>query len=198
MKLKKPELVIIALTLVFASFVAGYFTGQRGAVNIVTIHPEEHVAYVATAPSLPAPQNPAISEPVPDDMLSPEANYASTAENIEPSQTDETGDVFAADGYLVIASPEYPLTGDYATAETPPENGETVPGAPRAASNRMININTASRRELTDLHGIGDVLAGRIVEYRDRTGGFSRIEDIMNVSGIGQARFDAIRHRITV
>ena len=70
-------------------------------------------------------------------------------------------------------------------------------GAPTGADGR-ININTASRSELTDLPGIGNVLAERIVDYRTRNGAFARIEDIKNVSGIGEKRFEAIMDRITV
>ena len=71
------------------------------------------------------------------------------------------------------------------------------PGAPRGGDGR-ININSATRSELTDLPGIGDVLAGRIVDYRNQNGAFSRIEDIKNVSGIADKRFEAIKDKITV
>lgn len=61
-----------------------------------------------------------------------------------------------------------------------------------------ININRASSVDLTTLPGIGDVLASRIVEYRRTKGLFTSIEDIMNVSGVGEAKFEAIKDYITV
>ena len=77
------------------------------------------------------------------------------------------------------------------------EQTPDIVGAPRDSDGR-ININTASRNELMDLSGIGETLAGRIIDHRNQHGYFSRIEDLMNVSGIGERRFEAIKDRITV
>lgn len=60
-----------------------------------------------------------------------------------------------------------------------------------------IDINAASEEELKLLPGIGEVLAGRIVEYRKQHGAFSAPEEIMEVSGIGEAKFEAIRDLIS-
>ncbi|MBI4297341.1 MAG: ComEA family DNA-binding protein [Chloroflexi bacterium] len=61
-----------------------------------------------------------------------------------------------------------------------------------------VNINTASARELETLPDIGPVLAGRIVQYRDEHGPFQRIEDILDVQGIGPATFNKLKDSITV
>ena len=66
---------------------------------------------------------------------------------------------------------------------------------PDAAS--MVNINSASREQLMTLPGIGEVTADAIIEYREQNP-FARIEDIMNVSGIGEAKFNSIRDFICV
>lgn len=63
---------------------------------------------------------------------------------------------------------------------------------------KKININTASVQELDSLPGIGPVIAKRIVEYRLKFGKFRRIEDIKNVKGIGEKKFNDIRNLITV
>lgn len=61
----------------------------------------------------------------------------------------------------------------------------------------LININTCSKEELDSLPGIGAVIADRILEYR-KSERFDRIEDIRNVSGIGDAKFNDIKDLITV
>ena len=61
-----------------------------------------------------------------------------------------------------------------------------------------ININEAGAEELAELPGIGEVIAGRIVEYREEYGGFESVEEIMEVKGIGEGRFEGIKGLITV
>lgn len=61
-----------------------------------------------------------------------------------------------------------------------------------------ININIASAEELTLLPGIGEGRAADIIKYREENGNFSRIEDMMQVSGIGEKTFEEIKERITV
>lgn len=61
----------------------------------------------------------------------------------------------------------------------------------------LININTASITELDSLPGVGEVTAQRIIEYRQQHS-FTRIEDIMQVKGIGEAKFNKMKDRLTV
>ncbi len=61
-----------------------------------------------------------------------------------------------------------------------------------------IDINSASVAELVRLPGIGDAYARRIIAYRDGHGRFSRIDDMMHVSGIGPKKFQALRPFVTV
>ncbi len=72
--------------------------------------------------------------------------------------------------------------------------------APQAISfeAERININTASKRELMRLPGIGPVLAQRILEHREAHGPFKAIEEIMDVKGIGPKLFEKIKNKITV
>lgn len=61
-----------------------------------------------------------------------------------------------------------------------------------------ININKATQSELEELSGVGPSLASKIIEYRNNKGKFSSIEDIKNVSGIGENKYEAIKDYICI
>ena len=62
----------------------------------------------------------------------------------------------------------------------------------------LININKATQEELEKLSGVGASLAEKIIDYRNKNGKFSNIEDIKNVSGIGESKFNSIKDFICV
>ena len=66
------------------------------------------------------------------------------------------------------------------------------------AGEELVNINTASLEELDGLPGIGPTTAQKIIDYRNENGPFTRIEDIVNVSGIGPATYEELKDLITV
>ena len=74
----------------------------------------------------------------------------------------------------------------------------TVPREEIAPDFPPVNINTAGMEELDTLPGIGESLAGRIIAWREANGPFTSIEQIMEVSGIGEATFAELRDRVTV
>ena len=63
---------------------------------------------------------------------------------------------------------------------------------------QKININTANLEELTKLPGIGEATANKIISYRKETGKFKTIEDLKNVPGIGNSKFDNLKDMITI
>lgn len=62
----------------------------------------------------------------------------------------------------------------------------------------LLDINSATIEELTDLPGIGESLAQRIVDYREQNGPFQAVEELLNVSGIGEAKLNRIIDYVTV
>jgi competence protein ComEA len=75
----------------------------------------------------------------------------------------------------------------------PQVGAATTPGQP---TDRGIDLNRATAAELEDLPGVGPVLAGRIVAYRDLHGSFAAFEDLLDVGGIGEAKLAAMRDAI--
>lgn len=62
----------------------------------------------------------------------------------------------------------------------------------------VININTASKETLMTLNGIGESKAQAIIDYRDESGGFKSVDDITNVSGIGEKTLEKIKDKISI
>jgi|SRR5690554_2864529 competence protein ComEA len=78
------------------------------------------------------------------------------------------------------------------------DSGGAVVGENTESLNLKININTASKEQLTELPGVGPAIADNIIAFRQENGRFEKIEDIMNVSGIGDAKFKRLKDLITV
>lgn len=90
------------------------------------------------------------------------------------------------------------------TAMTPDRTGTAVETEIQAPQEDIqpdlspLDLNSATAEELAQLPGIGEELARRIVEYRAENGPFEAVEEIMEVSGIGEGKFAALEDRITV
>lgn len=77
------------------------------------------------------------------------------------------------------------------------KNSESSSNNSDKKSSDKVNINTATEDELMSISGIGEAKAKAIISYREENGNFEKIEDIMNVSGIGQSLYDKIKENIT-
>lgn len=88
-----------------------------------------------------------------------------------------------------------------------PQLGEAQPGAPPGTTaggseggttGGKVNLNTASAAELETLPRIGPAMSQRIIDYREANGRFSSIDDVRNVTGIGDKTFDGLKELITI
>lgn len=86
----------------------------------------------------------------------------------------------------------------FAAAPCPTFAQSTTRTAKASATVGIVNINTASAADLEGLPGIGAKTAARIVEYRQKNGPFKKIEELMNVRGVGEKNFLKLKPQITV
>jgi competence protein ComEA len=91
------------------------------------------------------------------------------------------------------------ICGTFLVASTLQASPAQAPAATQAAAAKpAINLNAATIEQLETLPGIGRKTAERILEFRTKNGGFKRIEDLMNVKGIGEKSFLKLKPLIVV
>ena len=78
------------------------------------------------------------------------------------------------------------------------EGGSSGKAVRETENGSVVNINLASMNELQLLPGVGPSTAQKIVDYRQQNGKFQRIEDIMNISGIGEKTFENLKDFIEI
>jgi len=85
-----------------------------------------------------------------------------------------------------------PALAQQSMGQTAPKEKEQAPGQP------LVNLNTATKADLEKLPGIGPSMAQRILDYRQKNGPFKKVEELMNIQGIGEKSFLKLRTLITV
>ena len=83
-------------------------------------------------------------------------------------------------------------------AQTAVKQGKAPKQVVAAASTEVINLNTATAAQIATLPGIGPKTADLIVQYRQKNGPYKKVEEVMNVRGIGEKSFLKLKSRLTV
>lgn len=191
-------LIFCSVVSLIVGGVIGYFTPRPRAAPITVITPEP------TATPTPTPTPAPLRVYVTGAVQAPDVYYLPVGSLVRDAVLAAGGPAPDADLERINLARELqdqqqvyvPRKGE----EPPvPVISEGVPVQAASASARArVNINTATVEELQQLPRVGPALAQRIAAYREMYGPFRRIEDLMQVSGIGEAIFAAIRDYITV
>ena len=112
------------------------------------------------------------------------------------------GIVFAIVIAALVSVPSVVSAGQSSKAAAPVKSsssrGAAASAKARATAANPVNLNSASVAQLQTLPGIGASTAQRILEYRQKNGTFKKIEELMNVKGIGEKSFLKLKPLITV
>lgn len=100
--------------------------------------------------------------------------------------------------YVTSSKPEYKSSYDKQVRNLPSDGGDSFDGTVSVpASGGKINLNTATVEQLISLPGIGEKKAEAIIKYRNEHGRFSSTEQLLDVSGIGDATYEKIKDLVT-
>ena len=153
----------------------------------------------------PSPLPPeSVSLPIPDEQSVLEVHVAGWV--ADPGVVELHEGAIVADAVAAAGGMRPGARADLINLAAPLGDGEqvVVPGpetgsaAMAPAGDGVVSLNRADAGELESLPGVGPVLAERIVAHREEIGGFARVEDLLQVPGIGESKLAAIRDLVKV
>lgn len=194
MVLEKREWIIISIITFILGILVGNYAFKSSNNNLINIEDQEPKIYVDIAGEI---KFPGVYEMENGDRVFQLIEKAGGAtENADISSINLSKKL--TDGEKIIIFAKRNLIDSETTSSSTTQSNTSSSVNSSTNKSNLININTASQKELEELSGIGPVLAQRIIDYREKNGYFSTIEDIKKVSGIGDKRFEAIKDSITV
>jgi competence protein ComEA len=207
---RRGAVAVAVLVVVAAAFSAAFFALNRPAV---VAPPSKSPAYPAAAPPSGTPAAPLTSATNAGEILvhvdgavrKPGLFALPMGARVADAIEVAGGPIRAADlRVLNLAQPladgeklEVPKKGDQPVASAPSPAATAVPGS-SASPSTVVSLNTADQAALESLPEVGPVTAAAILEYRDEAGGFSSVDELLEVSGIGPATLEAMRPFVTV
>ena len=102
------------------------------------------------------------------------------------------------DGVTVRTARTIPAQTESALPSVPAASAPTEKSTAAPTEPGPLDLNRATAQELTTLPGIGEVLAQRIVDYREAHGSFQSVEELIAVEGIGEGKLEKLRELVTV
>jgi competence protein ComEA len=161
-----------------------------GVILIVASPPEGEPITLA-----PAPTEVQIAVYVGGEVTTPGVVYLAPGSRVQDALTAAGGTLEDAD--MASINPAQ-VVEDGERIDVPKLRPELTIGGNAEPTGGVININTATQAELESLPGVGPTTAQNIISYRSENGRFSRVDDLLKVSGIGTNLLERIRQQITV
>jgi competence protein ComEA len=179
---------------------ASYATSASASPRpYATPTPQEIVVYVCGAVHRPGVYHLAPGARIAD-LLSAAGGAAARAElqavNLAAKLVDGQQVVVPVRGATAVAAAGAPSTAGGST--TAGDSTAAADSSGSAGATAPVNLNTASAAELDALPGVGPATAQKIIDYRTANGGFKSVDDLKNVSGIGDAKFATLQPLVTV
>jgi len=193
----------------FVWLVSGVLLGAVVAVAGMTLMQRTQPAAIEILPPEPSPTPVPSATPGPlrvyiTGAVSNPAVYELPAGSIVADVVEAAGN-FGNEAATELVNLALPLSDGmhvhipaYGAEEQQAVSAPPIVSAPQEEAGTLVNINTAGVEELDTLPGVGPATAQYIIDHRQANGPFTQIEEIMDVSGIGPAKFEQIKDLITV
>lgn len=151
---------------------------EPGEVVIAVVGQVAHPGLLSLSPGARVADALAQAEPLPDADLFP-LNQAQRLSDGQQLVVPKIGEVRVGKG---VPGPE--------------NTGVGIPGAGLSGAAGVVSLNSASAGELTTLPGVGQATAAAIISHRETVGGFTSLEQLLEVKGIGPAKYEALKEQV--